>query len=97
MKISATPTVSQMTADQKQLLDTCKQMEQAFLEMLLKQMSPSGEQNGLLPTSFQRGVYEDMQRQSLAEQMAKSGGIGLASTLYRQLNQQFLAENPVSK
>lgn len=96
MRASTIPPVSQMNGDQKQLWDTCQQLEQAFLEMLLKQMSPAGDQNSLLPQTFQKGVYEDMQRQSLAEQMAKSGGIGLASTLYRQMNQQ-LSPNPVSK
>lgn len=82
-----------MTADQKQLWESCQGMEQAFLEILLKQMQ-STVQTGIFPRSMQRDIYESMQRESLAEQMAKSGDVGLAAMLYRQLQQQLVAQPP---
>lgn len=91
MKIDNTPSVSQMATEQKQLWNTCQQLEQVFLEILLQQMNSTATKSSLLPESFQSNVYQDMQRQSLAEQMAKSGGIGLASTLYQQLNRELAA------
>lgn len=88
------PDVAQMTSDQKQLWESCQGMEQAFLEILLKQMQ-STVQTGIFPQSMQRDIYEDMQRQTMAEQMAKSGDVGLASMLYRQLQRQ-LAAQPIN-
>lgn len=81
------PDVSKMTPEQKQLWESCQGMEQIFLEILLKQMQPTLK-GGLFPESMQRDIYDDMYRQALAEQMAKSGDVGLAAILYRQLQQQ---------
>ncbi|NLW16081.1 MAG: flagellar biosynthesis protein FlgJ [Firmicutes bacterium] len=81
------PDVSKMTPEQKQLWESCQGMEQVFLEILLKQMQPTLK-GGLFPESMQRDIYDDMYRQALAEQMAKSGDVGLAAILYRQLQQQ---------
>lgn len=80
------PDVTKMTPDQKKLWESCQGMEQAFLEILLRQML-STVKGGLFPDSMQRDIYEDMYRQALAEQMAKSGDVGLAAVLYRQLQQ----------
>ncbi len=106
MRVGTVPPASLMDQDQKQLWSTCQQLEQVFLEILLQQMNDSVGKSKLMPQSFQSNLYQDMQRQSLAEQMAKSGGIGLASTLYRQLNRELAAsiansqvktEDPVSE
>jgi len=106
MKIGTVPPASLMDQNQKQLWSTCQQLEQVFLELLLQQMNSSVGKSTLLPQSFQSNLYQDMQRQSLAEQMAKSGGIGLASTLYQQLNRELAGsiassqaktESPVSE
>lgn len=85
------PDVMQMTSDQQKLWESCQGMEQAFLEILLKQMQ-STVQTGIFPQSMQRDIYEDMQRQTMAEQMAKSGNVGLAAMLYRQLQQQLTTQ-----
>lgn len=84
------PNIHEMNADQKQLWENCQGLEQAFLEILLKQMQAT-VQTGIFPESMQRDIYEDMQRETLAEQMAKSGDVGLASMRYRQLQQQLAA------
>lgn len=97
MTVAGVPAVSQMSSDQKLLWNNCQQLEQAFLEMLLKQMSQTGLESSLLPKTMQSEIYRDMQQQQLAAQMAKSGGIGLASTLYRQLQRQLPAQSPVSQ
>ncbi len=86
------PDACQMTPDQKQLWETCQSMEQAFLEILLKQMQAT-VQSSIFPKSLQRDIYEDMHRQTLAEQMAKSGDVGLAAMLYRQLQQQLTTQH----
>jgi Rod binding domain-containing protein len=87
--------VTNMTSDQKQLWESCQGIEQAFLEILLKQMQ-STTQTGFFPKNMQRDIYESMQRESLAEQMAKSGDVGLAAMLYRQLQQQQLMAQPLN-
>ncbi len=91
------PDVTQMTTDQKQLWETCQGMEQAFLEIMLKQMQSTIKLD-LFPRSMQRDIYEDMQRKTLAEQMAKSGDVGLAAMLYRQLQLQMVTQpnNPTA-
>lgn len=91
MRVGTIPPASLLDKDQKQLWNTCQQLEQVFLEILLQQMNSSVGKSSLMPQSFQSNLYQDMQRQSLAEQMAKSGGIGLASTLYQQLNRELAA------
>lgn len=85
------PDVAQMNADQKRLWESCQGLEQAFLQILLQQMQSTVQTGGLFPKSLQRDIYEDMQRETMAEQMAKSGDVGLAAMLYRQLQQQAAA------
>lgn len=80
------PNVKEMTPEQQELWQSCQDLEQAFMQILLKQMQSS--QSSFLPRSMQRDIYEDMQREAWAEQMAKSGDVGLGAMLYRQLQQQ---------
>lgn len=87
MKVNLQPNVAQLTPEQRQLWDSCQQLEKVFLQIMLKQMQTPLTQ-GALPQSFQRQTYEDMQRDTLAEQMARSGDVGLATMLFRQLNRQ---------
>jgi len=84
-----------MTAEQRQLWKSCQDMEQVFLQILLRQMQ-SSITTGVFPRTMQREIYEDMQREALAEQMAKSGDVGLAAMLYRQLSRQLEAV-PIDK
>ena len=61
-----------------------EKLEATFLAEMLKSAGFGKQEN-----SFSGGIGEDQfasfQRQMLAEQMAKSGGIGLAETFYQSL------------
>jgi flagellar protein FlgJ len=65
--------------------ETARQFESLFVGQVLKAMrAASGGQGGILD-SKQSLFYRDMQDQQLAAQMSKSGGVGLAKVIERQL------------
>jgi flagellar protein FlgJ len=64
--------------------ETAKQFESLFLGQMLKAMRAASGGQGLLD-SKQSLFYRDLQDQQLAAQMSKSGGVGLARVIERQL------------
>jgi len=64
--------------------ETAKQFESLFIGQMLKAMRAASGGQGILD-SKQSLFYRDMQDQQLAAQMSKSGGVGLASVIERQL------------
>lgn len=68
------------------LKEVAKQLESVFLQMVLKSMSDS---NAVMQSEmFDRGsekFYQEMLDQQLALSLSKSGGIGLADIIVRQL------------
>lgn len=64
--------------------ETAKQFESLFIGQMLKAMRAASGGQGILD-SKQSLFYRDMQDQQLAAQMGKSGGVGLARVIERQL------------
>jgi flagellar protein FlgJ len=61
-----------------------QQFEAMFLQMVLKSMRDATPQNGLFD-SDQTRLFQSMQDQQLAMNMAQGRGIGLADVIFRQL------------
>ncbi|WP_302816872.1 rod-binding protein [Selenomonas flueggei] len=79
-----------MTADdlqQKKLREACEGFEAMFLSMMYKQMRATVPEGGLFgKKSNALKIFEDMRDTELMNEAAKSGGIGLADMMMKQLS-----------
>ncbi len=74
--------------EQQALKQATEDFEAIFLTMMFKNMRNTVPDGGLMEKSFGRGVYEEMQDEKMAEEIAQNGGVGLAKDLYQQLSRQ---------
>lgn len=94
----ASPTTPSMTpADERRLRTTAHEVESIFLQHMLKTMrQASGTSKAPLTGTGQR-VYQEMMDEHLGRTLAKSGGIGLADMLVRDvLRRQGVTKKPSS-
>lgn len=65
---------------------TSREFEAMFLEQMLERVMPSGDEEGPLGGNGAGGaVYRSMLVKEYAGQMAKSGGVGVADAVFRDL------------
>lgn len=87
------PTKNPMTEDaqqQKKLREACEGFEAMFLSMMYKQMRATVPESDLFgKKSNAIKIFEDMRDTELMNQAAKSGGIGLADMMMKQLSPTF--------
>ena len=82
--------VHPMTAEEieaKKLREACQGFEAMFLSMMYKQMRatvPESELFGKKSNAIE--IFEDMRDTELMNSVAKSGGIGIADMMYKQLS-----------
>ncbi len=78
-----------LTPYQKQcdrLKKACQEFEGVFLGMVLKQMRHSVQQGqSLYGSSYEDKTYQGMMDAQLARLMSKSGSLGMAQQLYREM------------
>jgi len=82
---ASTP-VTPATTGRSQLKDAAIEMETWFINEMFKAMRrtvPEGE--GMFETSNAEQIWRDMLDEQTAKTLAQSGGLGLAQTLYEQL------------
>ena len=91
MNISALRPPTDLTPPRQELWDTCQQLEEVFWKLLLKEMRVSVPSD-LFSGGIEDSIYEDIRNDALAEQIVKSGQLGLAAQLYRQLSAQLPPE-----
>jgi flagellar protein FlgJ len=90
---SATPTaagtaVTTPNAAQRKLKDAAQQFESFFVGYLLKEMrkgSASDEKGGLFTPSEGEKVFRDMMDDETARSISKTGQLGMADLLYKEL------------
>lgn len=84
------PTKNPMTEDaqqQKKLREACEGFEAMFLSMMYKQMRATVPESDLFgKKSNAIKIFEDMRDTELMNQAAKSGSIGLADMMMKQLS-----------
>ena len=80
---------SPMTAEEreaKKLREACEGFEAMFLSMMYKQMRATVPEGGLFgKKSNALEIFEDMRDTEMMNAAAKSGGIGIADMMYKQL------------
>lgn len=70
----------------KKLREACEGFEAMFLSMMYKQMRATVPESGLFgKKSNAIKIFEDMRDTELMNEVSKSGGIGIADMMYKQL------------
>ncbi|MCT4619039.1 MAG: rod-binding protein [Marinisporobacter sp.] len=72
--------------DDKKLMDACRQFETVFVNMMMKNMRNTIQEDGIIKKSYGREIFEGMLDEKLAEESSKGQGIGLAKNMYEQLS-----------
>jgi Rod binding domain-containing protein len=85
-------------ADQRKLRDTANEVESLFLTQMLKTMRQASVVKGGPLTGQGQQMYTDMMDEQLGRTLAKSGGLGLADLLIRDIlrRQGVAGKNPSS-
>ena len=83
------PIVNKNTIRVDQSLTKLKQattdFEAIFIGEILKEMHSDASKGGLFGSSFEMGTYREMYDEAIAQQLAKSGILGIGKMLYREL------------
>ncbi len=74
------------SGDEEQLKKVAKQFESVFMHMMLKSMRSTVQDGGLTEKSHARGIFESMYDQTIADEMAEGGTMGIADMIYNQLS-----------
>ena len=76
---------------EKRLKDACEGFESMLLSIMYKEMRNTVPKNQLFGDDNAHEIWQSMLDTAMMEEAAKSGGIGLAELLYKQLAPQVLA------
>jgi len=68
-----------------QIKTVSQEFESIFLGYMLQQMNKTVPEDPLFGNSTAKDIFTDMHHSNMAKEMAKAGGIGLASIIYNQL------------
>ena len=71
--------------DKEALRQACQQFESLFLHQIMKGMRKTVVEGEILHGGNAEKIFMDMKDQAVSENMAESGGLGLAEILYSQL------------
>jgi len=71
----------------KELWDVSVKFEAVFFQQMMAAMRKTVPDSGFLPHGFAEGVQESMFDQAVADAGSKSGSLGIAMNIYRQLEQ----------
>jgi len=75
--------------DDKELKKACQEFEAIMLDMLYKQMKATVTKSGLFKKEAGREIFETMYDEKLMEEASKTGSLGLADSMYKQLSRQY--------
>jgi flagellar protein FlgJ len=71
-------------ADIEKLKDAARQFESYYIFMMLKEMRKTVPKDGLLSSGLGHDMYISMYDEAMAEEMSKTGTLGLSSALVEQ-------------
>ena len=71
--------------DDKELKKACQEFEGIMLSMMYKSMKATIIKSDLVEEDAGTEIFESMQDDNLMEQASKTGSLGLAESLYKQL------------
>lgn len=71
--------------DLESLKESCQEFEALYVMEMFKAMRKTVPDGGLLPKTQATEVWRDMLDMETARQTSKSGGLGIADAMYRQM------------
>jgi flagellar protein FlgJ len=76
--------------EDKALREACESFESYFLQMMFREMRKTSfnADNGFFTKSQAEKLFTDMMDEEVSKAAAKTGGIGLADMMYKQLSRQ---------
>lgn len=74
------------TDSKQQLKEVCRQFESVFINYLLQKMRDTVPKEGFFEQGISYDIIQSMHDEALAEELSKSGGMGLADQIYNQLS-----------
>lgn len=83
-RLAVNPNVS----EKEKVGELSRQFEAILLRQVLKDIRKTVIKSDLFPESLASDIYQDMVTQQLAEAMSKSGSLGLARSLEKDLARQ---------
>jgi peptidoglycan hydrolase FlgJ len=83
-RLAANPNVP----EKEKVAELSRQFEALLLRQVLKDIRKTVIPSDLLPESLASNIYQDMVTQQLADAMSKSGTLGLARSLEKDLSRQ---------
>ena len=83
-----TQTSAEEAAANRKLMDACKGFETMFLDLMYRQMRQTVPKSTLFGHDNTDEILESMRDTAMVEKMSEAGGIGLAKTLYDQLQRE---------
>jgi flagellar protein FlgJ len=84
--------------DDKELKKACQEFESIMLSMMYKSMKATITKSDLIEKDAGTEIFESMQDDNLMEQASRTGSLGLAESLYKQLSKKSgTGANNVSK
>lgn len=84
-------------SEEQKIGEAARQFEAVLLRQILAQARQPAFRSGLFPESTVNTIYQDMITERLADGISRSGTLGLADTLRKQLVQQAAPKNDGSK
>lgn len=72
--------------DHKKLYASCQELESVFLSKVFESMRATVPGDGLLEKSFATETFESMLYDEYAKECSKTGSLGLADIIYKQLS-----------
>ena len=78
--------------NEKNLKQVCQQFEAIFIESFFQEMRKTIPEGGYLEKDMGMDMFQELMDKEAARQIAKKGGFGLGSMLYRQLAGQLRLE-----
>jgi|LSQX01.1.fsa_nt_gb flagellar protein FlgJ len=76
-------------SDDRELKKACQEFEALMLDMVYKQMKATIIKSELIKEELGREIFQSMLDEKLVEQASKTGSLGLADSLYKQLSRQY--------
>ncbi|MGE5390992.1 MAG: rod-binding protein [Deltaproteobacteria bacterium] len=80
--------------DQKKLYEACQELEAVWLSKVMETMRNSIDRSDFIPRSFADETFESMLYDEYAKSMSKTGQIGIAEMLYKQLTNPGIKPDP---
>jgi len=74
----------------EKLAEVSRQFEAVLLRQVLSQAQKPAFPSRSHPQTVSSGIYQDMMTQQLADQITRSGGLGLGTSLQSQLTKQVI-------